>query len=177
MRFTKITLAITIGAAAFALTACGGSSSSDASTTIAATTEATVEAAASESSAPASPAGDTEVPDPAVLVKAVDALIDPTITPKERAAAVVGGEDLVATFVKLDDYISQGPPVTFEVVDPTIKDGVVTANVQIINDGTPLEDLYPAFWALNGDTYQITRTGACSLIAVSGITCPDAAAS
>jgi len=170
MKITRITLLAALAIGGIALAGCSSSDSASEST-------ASPQASVSDQATAPAQTSTGATPSAADLVPTVEALIDAQQTAQERAANVVGGEDLAATFVKLDDYISQGPPVTFEIVDPTLKDGTVTANVKILSDGVALEQLYPSFWQADGDVYKITRTGACSLIAVSGITCPDAAAS
>lgn len=160
------------------LTACGSSSGSSSAPAGGTGSESTSSASSTASSSAPSTGGTIDkTPTEADLLPAVQALIDPKISPTDKAASVIGGNDLEATFVSLDKYIAEGPAVTFKISDPQVVGNTVNAKVQISSGGQTLPDLYPSVWQKSSSGFQLTRTGACALIAVSGITCPDAATS
>ena len=103
----------------------------------------------------------------------LDALVATDTTAQQKADGVIGGDDLPATFTKLAASI-KGFKITFQIQNPAVTGDTGKADVLIISDGKKFPKTYPAFWAKQGDDWRLTRAGACSLIAVSGVTCPDA---
>ena len=152
------------------LTGCGSSAKSAAAAPSAATTSAPSAAASSTTASAA------DLPSGVELAASVAVLISPTTPPSARAAKVIGGGDLTPTLTKLDAYLKDFK-VVFKVSGQEMAGSTLKGNVQIISNGKPFPKLYPAFWQQGSGSWQLTRSGACSLIAVSGITCPDAAVS
>ncbi|MCZ4499321.1 MAG: putative secreted protein [Marmoricola sp.] len=148
-------------AAALALTGCG---SAGTTASLPATTPTTAAPAAADPAATS-----------AELLAAINGLIDPAKTPAEHVAEVEAGSDLGPTFKKLATYIAEGPAVTFKVKNPAVTGDTAKADVEISSGGSALEELYPAFFQQVDGRWKVTRTGFCSLVAVSGITCPDLA--
>lgn len=103
----------------------------------------------------------------------LDALVATGTSPAQKAAAISGGDDLTKTFKQLAGAI-KGFKITFKVKHPEITDATGKADVLVISNGKPFDQTYPAFFEKVGDQWQLNRAGACSLIALSGVTCPEA---
>jgi hypothetical protein len=173
-------VAAVAASSALTLSACGGSSDKSSSevapSASAAATSAAPSASASATDSASEAPGNATLPGGPELAATVATLIIPTTTPAQRTALVIGGGDLEPTLVKLDAYLKDFK-VNFQVKGITQTGKTVKGNVLITSNGRPFPKLYPSFWQQKDSKWQLTRSGACSLIAVSGITCPDAPAS
>jgi hypothetical protein len=157
------------------VSACGGSTDKTSSEP-APSASAVVTSAAPSAATSTTGTSDATLPSGEALAATVATLIIPTTTPAERSAQVIGGDDLTPTLTKLDAYLKNFK-VTFKVSGQALTGKTLKGNVDIISNGKPFPKLYPSFWQQKGAKWTLTRSGACSLIAVSGITCPDAPAS
>ncbi len=175
MRNTIRTL---IAVAALSLAVTGCSSNSTAASSVAAQTSASAAVvAATSDSAPSTAAvagsvSSVSTPTEAELLPSIQLLINPTVSPEDKAASVIKGTDLGPTLTKLTEAMTKFPNVTFKIQKITVTGSSARGSVQIISNGTPLEQLLPAFWEQDGGSWKITRAGACSLIVASGVTCP-----
>lgn len=108
----------------------------------------------------------------AEMQAALSTLVDTSVAPADLAAGIDGGADLGPTFEQLQTYI-EGFDVDLELVDPVITGDTASASVRIVSNGTAFDQLYPTFFAQVDGHWQVTRAGACALLAVTTIVCPE----
>lgn len=114
--------------------------------------------------------------DPAALAQDwrtdLDGLVRTDTTPAQKAAAISGGEDLVQTFTKLAETI-KGLKVEFDVRNPVVTGDGGKADILLTVDGEPYDKTYPAFFVKDGDDWVLNRAGACTMIGLSAVSCPE----
>ncbi|UJC81806.1 hypothetical protein D4768_16835 [Rhodococcus erythropolis] len=168
MKLQKMTVAAVAIAAALTMTACGSDDKTDSPTTTSKSTTATT--STSDVAAP-------ELPTSAELNGKVAQALDESVPAADKVNLVQGAEQ-DPELINQVAAAAKAAGAQVEILDPVTDTGSETAaaSLNIVVNGQPLQQGLQASFVYEDGVWKLSKTTACQIVGVAGLTSPACAA-
>lgn len=168
LKLQKMTVAAVAIAAALTMTACGSDDKTDSPTTTSKSTTATT--SSSDVAAP-------ELPTSAELNGKVAQALDESVPAADKVNLVQGAEQ-DPELINQVAAAAKAAGAQVEILDPVTDTGSETAaaSLNIVVNGQPLQQGLQASFVYEDGVWKLSKTTACQIVGVAGLTSPACAA-